>query len=1254
VRVKDFSQAIALLMIYLIISLTFFSAMVFGYIANPQAYGQDKVPGITRQTDTVVFKAESTFPLSITSYFTNNNPVAMSCSGANGNFNCSYSTSVNSVTGVVSATLRENSPGTDSASVAAYPDFIPPSIQNMVGISMGNMVRAVFTIRDQSSPSYPNTCSGFKKVELLVNNQVANNISYPPGTCYVEGEITGTIPNFVGEVTTSLRVTDYVGFTTSYNGNSVTIYSKKPIIRQGVKVYKAGTTAEVRQASTTTNFVMSVDVSIEIESAALSPSGSVFGDFANFDKTNSIDQSNVAADCEMPVASNTLYICTFSNIRLSPAGLRTNFTVSVTDQMDNFANATLPTTFTEHAGATIGAAKIYKTGTTDEIRIISVNASSLQRRVDISVDITDSVDASAVGNFEQIHRNLGIGQDSVQTQCYLNEEVAGATTSHYTCLFQNLIFNPAVINPKITIRVTDEIGKVTEKNLTLGFTPVNNGGTVTRLGPEPSRCVAGTCYVRSTGNNITAEISGGSTYLDSYVRLQDVPAACAQENSRWICRQYISFNLNDNKLYLQGNDDLGNPIAAVTNITVDNDAPVKLTNFTSSPRCPISSETLKISMNVSEQKSPGVIISADTSAISSKEITIGSCTKIGNTKNFQCILSVTSLRAEEINTELQIVVEDLAGNRIEGIDPLPVSICIAVDEIPDMIEQVQTTGTLPRVDKKTADKITVKTAVGLEIVLNNDEAEVVDRTKPQCAGPGLTGSAYTISDIGLNPIIVLPLKYNEAWDENDQVVINCSQQFTIKIGNRIYTGKEQENYTITLTAYNQPLGSLSKVYETKVKEIKNNIRSLDRSIKKYDKIGKTLHTICTFAEGLGKANQVLQSARVAMMLLCTIPFFGQTLFQTISKLADKFNGFVQNNIWPQRWEKTGHNSQGLLIKTVCFIYTCKFYDINELAVIAISMAEGKFLSAASPSVQEKGPPQLNYDQATQLDPNSDPRMWSTFNGVTTGQINGVWYDFDRNTGILNINPMMNVQPSEIQPTTQTGAAGGGGTQVSANARGSGFNFGPIHINLGGQSNMWTPQDIAQFETDVRFNNAVDAFLGDQGSWIYNPFKSKHYDSLCHPAIVFNKRKEMQLLCKRLGCIKLMASNGGPIDACEYDYSLGMCLYVDSARYKLQGGASFFKIIDSALRALFSNFLGSAATFAFWKLCEDQPSWGLACDPSKIPKNICTAFIALQSFKEVASFISNPYNPLKSSGVPTDPIKQSGGPDFCAGVDWKSE
>ena len=108
----------------------------------------------------------------------------------------------------------------------------------------------------------------------------------------------------------------------------------------------------------------------------------------------------------------------------------------------------------------------------------------------------------------------------------------------------------------------------------------------------------------------------------------------------------------------------------------------------------------------------------------------------------------------------------------------------------------------------------------------------------------------------------------------------------------------------------------------------------------------------------------------------------------------------------------------------------------------------------------------------------------------------------------------------------------------------------------------------------------------------------------------------------------METRGGPIEACEYDYSLGMCLYVDSARYKLQGGASFFKIIDSALRALFSNFLGSVATFAFWKLCEKQPSWGLACDPSKIPKHICTAFIALQSFKEVASFISNPYNPNK--------------------------
>lgn len=1225
-------------MIYLFISTTFFSAMVLGSIANTRVSGIDGLPGLIRQNDTVVFRAQATYPLSITSYFTNNNYVSMSCTGSGGNYDCSYQTVVNNAIGEVWGTLREITPPAvsgASVTIGAYPDFIPPYIWNLVPSSMGNRVRVEFTIEDPVSPA----CSGFKKVDLYLNNQLVNSTNYTVGLCRIDGGVLeGSIPNYVGPVNISFKIEDYMGGKdneTYLSDTPILIATKKPVIRtSSVKVYRPGTTTEVRAVTNNTNFVRDVDVSVEIESASLELNR-VFADFTEFDQTHSVDQSNLQATCHRDAGWTTPYTCTFRMVKLSPADLRPSFVVYATDDMDNFANATLSTTFTRHTGANALSARVYRAGTSDQITKISTNQTANERTVDIAVDITDSVAVtSASGDFTEINRNGG--QSSVHTSnCYINESASTETTSHYTCVFQGLRFKPATISPSIIIRVTDEIGATTEKSIRMSFQNVPNAGTVGRLGPEPSRCVSGRCYVRPTGNNITAEISGASTFLESNVLLQGSPSACAQEGSRWVCQEYLDFSQSDNRLYLTGTDDYGNQISAMTNITVDDNTPVRLTDIRTSPSCPISSETLKISVNVSEQTSPGVIISADTSAISDNAETRASCTKIGNTKNYNCILSVNNLKEEEINSEIQLVVEDLAGNRIEGIEPIPVSVCVPIEgEIPDKIAEIRTTGTLPRIDKKTASKIIVKAPVGLEIVLSDEEAEVVDQTKPSCAGSGLQGGYYTIGDTGLKPILILPLKYHQDWDDEDKVIVNCSQQFKIKIGNRIYTEKEPENYTINLTAYNQPLGSLDQAYEKKVDEIKENIRKLDKSIKKYDKIGKTLKSVCAFAEGMGKINQIVQSARAFASLICTIPIIGEGAFNTINRLALKFDKYVNRYVWPQGWKKQSNpsNAPGLLIKTVCFIYTCKFYDMNEVArlIISLTVSGQKAKDKISSSPDSPGP--------------------NANNGFVEGMSKEEYVESLVNMGGGGI--IGSGDPNDNENI-------GGHVILSNQITGNGILSGIFGVVGGAEANQpWSAQEFQSFDWDIRINNAIDAFLGSQGTWVYNPFKSKHYDTFCHPAIVFNKRKEMQLLCKRLGCIELMAREGGPIEACEYDYSLGMCIYVDSARYKLHGNWDFLKVFGSLVRSLFNNLLGGGITAAFLTGCKELAeitgNSPLACNFATIPDGICKVAITFLNIREIISFAQNPYNPITTSGVPTDPIEQSGGPDFCSGVNWQSE
>ena len=198
-------------------------------------------------------------------------------------------------------------------------------------------------------------------------------------------------------------------------------------------------------------------------------------------------------------------------------------------------------------------------------------------------------------------------------------------------------------------------------------------------------------------------------------------------------------------------------------------------------------------------------------------------------------------------------------------------------------------------------------------------------------------------------------------------------------------------------------------------------------------------------------------------------------------------------------------------------------------------------------------------------------------------------------------------------------------------------------------------------TDSRVQDAVDAFVGE-GTWIYNPYKSKHYDSLCTPAILFNDRKERQILCKYLKCIDDTAKSGGPLDACEFEYELGMCLYVDSAQYKLEGKATFFKVLNNIKRAFFSNIIGLATTTGYlfvWPGCVHYqalwPPLGAMADAGKVEvgglrATACGTAGSLLAGREMIEFAKSMFNPEKRTTAPADIPDDA--QDFCAGLDYK--
>jgi|GEM_PF-2891551 len=1296
VRVNNFNRVISLIMIYLIISLTFASSLALATIYNAQAYGKDEAPGIIRSDDNLVIRTESTLPCSVSGNFTNNTYKQMNC-GSGLPVSCAYTSQVTNITGIITASVMEASSGI-TQDVSAIVDTIPPKIFSLSTTSMGNAVKASYKLVDQANTDYPTNCSGIKKVELVLNNQVVNSTNYTAGVCTIQGSVTGNIPNYIGNVNTSIKVYDFVGLTANQTGSQVFIDATLPKISSTAKIYKAGTDEEIKIISTNGTRVRDADLVVQVDESALAESNSVFGNFSMLDKTNSADQSNMAATCTRE-GWNTTYDCKFTGIKLLPA----------------------------------------------------------------------------------------------------------------------------TANPMMTITATDEAGNTAAQNLTLSFTVVNNAGTVTRLGPEDSHCVDAVCYVKAGTNNITANIVSDSTYNDSNVFIQGTQATCTKP-SDWVCQANVNIKSGATSIGLTGTDDLGNLITGQGNVTVDSSIPAKVGGVDVTPDCPTSQQTMNIMFNVSESQSPAVYMKANTALISTNNESTGSCSKIGTTNNWNCVLSISNIKDTGVNANLNIIVRDIGGNQLTVT--VPVSICVEVNEVPALITQIKTRGTLPKVDRRVASKVTVKVPLGLDIVLASPTVEIMERSIPDCsATPGLADSAYLVDELSLKPTLILPLQYDSAWDDEDKIQVNCTQEFKMRNGNKIYTQREVETITAKLEVYNQALGTLDQSYTKKTDDMKKELQVLDKEIKTYNDVNKILGFICTTVEAVGKINALLQSAKtvlygVAMVMHAIPPLIAaaDALWLEVQNILGAEENAVDMFIWPQGWWPTGGNTIGLLFKGVCSIYTCKFYDFNTLVDIAVSIASHYYtLNDPKVTIDPKTGVATVYDPKTEetqilgkdgtlimsktkdgvislyhngalyskLTPTSPSSSGTYYDGegnivtydLTTGQSTLVlkpagqtnegtplYYDekgnlvtYDPATGKISSVTIgetalpANQFPQVEQGTgTQGGAAAASGsgqgavsgptpkTQAeTASTTSSGF-VGPpapsqktlwerqyidtqagitigdrnialsniisgqysqtnqivsnlkippkiqliggkIYVNgvtgkviasdqltgndilssLGKSmtSSPFTSQGYSAFDLNVRMGNAVDSFLGDSGTWIYNPYKSKHYDGLCAPAILFNDRKERQLLCKRLGCVEAMANIGGPLDACEFDYNLGMCMYVESARYKIEGAVDIGDVFDSLAKVFLNNLVGLAVTEAYLFIplgCAHYQIPGGATYDQVLELNgwrsaVCGGIGSLLSIREFISMFKNKYNPLES-GIKLDPVETSG-VDFCDGLNY---
>ncbi|GEM_PF-6570083 len=105
---------------------------------------------------------------------------------------------------------------------------------------------------------------------------------------------------------------------------------------------------------------------------------------------------------------------------------------------------------------------------------------------------------------------------------------------------------------------------------------------------------------------------------------------------------------------------------------------------------------------------------------------------------------------------------------------------------------------------------------------------------------------------------------------------------------------------------------------------------------------------------------------------------------------------------------------------------------------------------------------------------------------------------------------------------------------------------------------------------------------------WDPKKSIHVAQNCYcpNAIEYNLRKEKQLKCIYKNCIKEHAKKGLLLSNCDQTLKEQTCLYVDSAAWKLAGGAALAKLIQQMIANLLETL----------PIGVNGAAWGAVCDP----------------------------------------------------------
>ena len=573
-------------------------------------------------------------------------------------------------------------------------------------------------------------------------------------------------------------------------------------------------------------------------------------------------------------------------------------------------------------------------------------SSSTDRLVDVVVHIDDqNLDTSSViGNLAKLNTNPAINTPYKNIKASCNPD--GSNNNSYNCIFSGIKLRPVSETLNITVFAKDKYDLSTTKELDKDITIVNNAGQVLYLGPDKNKCTPDlkNCYITQGPNVFYTEFDTTSSYNLSRITLgigsDKTFAFCSQLDTEWQCLSYYNVMQASGPIKLSivspSFDDYGNSVFGKDKtLIIDNDYPTIISDITNTSTCPVAGESLRLSFRAREATSPILKLYVNTSQFTSKDTQAGTCTPDTNDE-WDCSIDIDSFVTSHTIVPENIVLEDLAGN--QKLIPYKFEVCEAnQDSTPNAITKITQTS-IPRIDRRTASLLPIKTYVPLDITTIGYQASIMSLTVDQCTAEGIDGSdvmdvGHYFLSAGNNPMMVLYIGHSGAQVPLDSMDINCTISAKVRIANKVFTKPEIENFKVNVNTFNNVLGTVDDSVLTKINNEKMHLRELSSNIDYYKGWDNILGSLCTIAQVMSKINSLLQALKAVVYAIAIglqVAFgVGNAIWAPTNTALSAVDKFVGEFFWPVGITAYSHPI-GIIVKYSCEIYTCQFMKVSGL------------------------------------------------------------------------------------------------------------------------------------------------------------------------------------------------------------------------------------------------------------------------------------------------------------------------------------